>query len=182
MDHQQRLLVASAIEKLVSQEDTSFESAQIIIDAFKELKVTNSSVTIKGVKTGDSAEGLTEHGNVTLEHGEQMSTFERGVYKERVGKWIIKKNVTRENLHFWRKHTLLFIHHFLYQETGSEKYRRYFLEFNRNFQPVAFGYIGDPEPFLSIGNFSIYFQPPIVLLGETRLPKEGPILLYESDE
>lgn len=176
------MLVASAIEKLVSEDEGSFDHASSIIEALEDLKPTGSSLTIKGTSSGNLTEGLTEHSSISFDDKDEEFIKEYGIFKERTGKWIITKSVDKESFFSQKKITVLWIHHFLYQDTGSESHRRYFLEYGTDLSPVSFGYIGEPEIWFSIGHFSIYLRPPIVLLGKTRMPKEGLVISYDKPD
>lgn len=167
MDHTQRMIVAASIEKLIAKEENSGEHAQIIINALKDLKLSSpTQISLYNEKGGGSTEGLTEHGNFSFKQGEESSLHEYGIYKERIGKWVvIKKTGCSKNSY------ILTIHHFLHQGLGAETHKEYFLEYAEDLTPIAFGYIGDPEKLFSFWWFSICSISPVVIFGESKQQK-----------
>jgi hypothetical protein len=177
MDHQQRMIVAASIEKLMAKEEGSAEHARTIINALKDLKLSSPfQVVTKSKKEDGSAEGLTEHGNASFDQGEESKIREYGVYKERVGKWIIIKEVGSSKSNF-----MLTIHHFLHQGLGVESHKEYFLEYEVDLTPTAFGYIGDPEKWFSFWWLSIYFRAPVVIFGESKRKKRLCLSISNQD-
>lgn len=185
MKTEDRLVVAAAIERLIALDDASGENANIIISAFCNMKQRGPVVVeVKGVKEGGSVEGMTEHGNASFQDKDETVHTLRGLNEERIGKWI----VWRETRSHWLFGTLfglgkkqIWFHHFLSQDTDSERDRRYFLEYRDDLSPVAFGYIGDPELWLSLGKFSLYRETVIVKLGETKI-RRSTILRYSNED
>ena len=184
MKAEDRLVVAAAIERLVALDDANGENAKIIISTFFNMKKCGAMVIKeKGTKEGGSVEGMTEHGNISVQDKDEKINSVRGLNEERVGKWIVWRDVEVHwlfgRLFSFGKNQIWFCH-FLSQDTNSERDRNYFLKYDNDLSPIAFGYIGDPELWFSLGKFSIYRETIVVQLGQTKMPRT--LILTYSDK
>lgn len=165
MENTDRLVVVAAIENLIKGQDTD-DNARIIIQAFHHLK---SRSIISGSFTGKSESGafsgMTDAGQASFrEEGETEKSF--GVQIFRVGKW----KVWRSDMKFLfdRKSEICFSSFLSQGINESERDREYFLEYDQQLNPVAFGYAGEPKLLGVLGPISIYTVRPVIVYGKTK--------------
>ncbi|MCK9344509.1 MAG: hypothetical protein M0P64_00090 [Candidatus Pacebacteria bacterium] len=157
-----RLVVAAAIEGLISGQDSG-DNAKIIIAAFDNLKPASNIISgtyTKKDKSG-STSGMTNAGQVSFDNdNEREKSF--GIEISRIGKWKVWKSS------FGSKSVISFKHFLSNGINTSERDREYFLQYDRKLNPVAFGYEGEPKFLVKLGPISFYAVRDVVVYGMTR--------------
>lgn len=159
-----RLVVVAAIENLIQGNDTG-DNAKVIIAAFHHLKpesIISGEINMKDESGATS--GMTDIGQVSFhEKSETQKTF--GVQIAHLGKWKVWRSGSGSR-------SAICFKHFLSQGINSlESDREYFLEYDRQFTPLAFGYIGERKHWINIGPISLYIVRDVIVYGKAwRFP------------
>lgn len=163
------LLVASALDELSKESDTgSFDNAQIVIDAFHDLKPRGTIITeVTRTKKGGSTQGQSNLGNVSLEDKDEKITNVRGVTYTRVGKWKIWRDVDEKNTSISR---IWFVHFLSQGVHEGARDREFFVEYDEGRVPKGFAYVGDRKKAFHFWFINIFKRPTIVVFGEVSGP------------
>jgi hypothetical protein len=159
------LLVAAALDELAKESSVgSLDSAQIVVNAFHDLKPCDSVITeMSHTEQGGSTQGHTDLGNVTLNDKNREVTDVRGVNYTRVGKWKIWREVLKKK----RNVSRIWFVHFLSQGIhDSVKDREFFVEYDENLTPKGFAYMDNLKQVFKFWFLTIYQMNSVVVFGE----------------
>jgi len=167
------LLVSKALDTLSKESDEdSFDSAQVVINAFHSLEPP-SQVATRPNHPGEDQSALSQtfHEDVIFkDDGDRVATVVRGVRYVKVGTWKVWREIDPKNKKVSR---IWFTHYLLQGLNAGVRNREFFVEYDQYLTPRGFAYVDEPIRVFKLAFFALYRKNIVVRLGRVRNPDEG---------